>query len=146
MIGKHPPFAPSQVCIGPEHADESGALLVLPLPPLLQPLQLRAALFELPTQREDLAFQLSRRRESSDQTTQLKRVTAEDATPSLYYIRQKRQTGVTEGEVLDFPSSFTTYQIRIRKEFLLVPDTRKMNGQTHKIHLSNNHSKQNPCT
>lgn len=85
MIGKHAPFAPSQVCIGPEHADESGALLVLPLPPLLQPLQLGAAPFELPTQREDLAFQLSRRRESSDQPTQLQQGTAEDAT-SLYYI------------------------------------------------------------
>lgn len=61
VTAKHRPFAPSQVCISPEHADESGALLVLPLPPLLQPLQLSSALFYLPSQREDLAFQLWRK-------------------------------------------------------------------------------------
>lgn len=72
---KHRPFAPSQVSISPEHADESGALLVLPLPPLLQPLQLSSALFYLPTQREDLAFQLWRKSAKA----QLKQVTAENA-------------------------------------------------------------------
>ena len=37
------PLAERQADVGPEHGDEVRALLVLPLPPLLEPLQLRVA-------------------------------------------------------------------------------------------------------